>query len=70
MEELLKHSIYALLDLKGILEQFDLGGDHENPAWQTVRELDEVIRKLKPDFETVVDWEETDFNDTMERCGF
>lgn len=55
-KELLQNSKYALLDLKGILEQFDLGGDHEHPAWKTVSELDEIIRKIDPQFDTVVDW--------------
>ena len=64
-EQLLQQSKYALLDLKWALEQYDVSGDHEIPAWQTVKELNEIVCKLDPNFESVVDWEPM----TCELCG-
>ena len=63
--QLLKHAKYALLDLKGVLEQLDLSGDHEHEAWETVKELDNAILQIDPNFQTVVDWG----NRTCEQCN-
>ncbi len=79
-EKLLQLAKYALLDLKGVLEQFEVSGDHENQAWKTVTELDALIKELDPEWETVVDFEPSacakcggeanfDFSPEGQRCG-
>jgi hypothetical protein len=55
--ELLQQCKYAALDLRWALSELNTTGDHSGQAWDTLKELDEMIKKHDPNWETVVDWE-------------
>lgn len=55
--EILQQCKYAALDLKWALTELNTSGDRSHPAWETLKELDDMIKKHNPTWESVVDWE-------------
>ncbi len=44
--DLLQACKCALADLKGMMPEFEVSGDRRHPAWTTIEELRNIIRKV------------------------
>lgn len=55
--EILEQCKLAALDLRWTLGEVDTSGEYSHPAWKTLKELDDMIKKHNPTWESVVDWE-------------